>query len=133
MEPTLRSDMDVTIFRVETFWPDERKHYAEENCWGCYSDSHVANVPKELRYTKEALEKRTGSHRQPFHDFTASGEVWQQTGFHGTTSKSHAVRMAELLAEYNPGIRFRVVKHRALQERTQLAEFVGDADDDKTS
>lgn len=127
MQPILRVDADVTCYRVEVKLYEDR---GERNWTDAgNNDSFTTKVPARLRWK----DRRTGKHKQPFHDFTASGDCWQQHGLHGSFDESRAMRLAELLSKYNPDYRFRVVEHRVMQKRTELASLhrtEGESDDD---
>lgn len=121
-KPVLRTDGEWTAFLVEFFCESDQKHYDNEDCWHRAGDHFQAKVPVELRRNHDGHGKGP-MHRQPFHDFSACGECWQETGIEGTYEESRAFDMAELLSKYNPGHKFRVVRIEVSQKRTELATF----------
>ncbi len=94
----LRHDGTYKIYRIQ-------HRYRKRGDWTFSGDSLFANVPPRLRFTGRTY----GEHRSPFLEFGASGDVWQQTGIHGTYSYGVARRMLELVAQHNEKHSFRIV------------------------
>lgn len=111
MSPIFRHDGEWTVFRVEFLSKDGNWCDASDNSY------FLVNVPARIRSDEHHRSKA------PFQDFCASGECWQRIGLHATFDEEKAFRLAELLSKYNPGTRFRVVKHICSQQREELGSF----------
>lgn len=94
----LRHDGIYEIYRIQHL-------YRKEGEWTFSGNSLFANVPPRLRFTGRVH----GEHQSPFLEFSSSGDVWQQTGSHGTYFYDVAMKMLGLVAKYNERHSFRVV------------------------
>lgn len=74
--------------------------------WFTPGDSILAKIPAERRHGPSY-----GSpDQEPFRQYSACEEVWQKTQNNGFKKGSMAFELAELIAEYNPDLKVRVVK-----------------------
>jgi len=54
-------------------------------------------------------------------DFTASGECWQQTGFHGTFDRNVGLSAVQEIAGRNHGHSFRLIRRTMVRETTVVS------------
>lgn len=111
----MRRDGVAQFYQVQVkLYPDR-----DEEGWSTCGadDGKAANVPENLRWAGDPY---SSDHKEPFQSFSASGECWQQYGYHGTKDKELARKMYKLLVRYNPKYQFRVVKVMLVQVRTPI-------------
>lgn len=113
MEPILRRDGEWTVYRVEV-------QFDGDTTWHAISDSLWGNIPQHLRFDGNP---HNGCKKEPHNSFSANGPAWQETGLFGSYDFEIAQLAMVQLAQFNPGHRFRVVRHFVKQERTQIAEY----------
>ena len=115
----MRNDGDITFFTVEMNGYNGTR-------WHGVGDSIWANIPSQLRHFEDSA--RTGKEREPFHSYGANGPVWQRTGESGWYDIELATQAMMIVAQYNLGIEFRVIRKRMLEERTQMAQVKFDVE-----
>lgn len=118
MEGMLRRDGKYTFYIVEVFLPN--LHGEGRGAWVEAGDYQHAKVPQALRFE----DARRGKHREPFHQFSACGEVWQKLGIEGSWTQGPAEEMMRVLSQHNKGYRFRISRMSITQERTICAEQI---------
>jgi len=113
----MKNEGEVTFYTVEmNGYKGTRWHGVGDIVW--------AKIPSEIRH--KDCKPYSGKEAEPFHSYSASGEVWQTTGHHGWFHVGPATEAMMLLAQYNPGMEFRVVQERRVFERKQIAKLVID-------
>ena len=111
----MRDDGDVTFYTVEMNGYDgTRWHGVGESVW--------AKIPSAIRH--KDCKPYSGTTAEPFQSYSASGPLWQKTGYHGWYDVGPATEAMMLLAEHNRGTEFRVVQERVLRERKPVATFL---------
>lgn len=111
----MREDGDVTFYTVEmNGYKGTRWHGVGEVVW--------AKIPSAIRH--KDCKPHSGTSAEPFQSYSASGALWQKTGYHGWYDIGPASEALMLLANYNPGTEFRVVQQRVLLERKTVATFM---------
>jgi len=111
----MRNDGDITFYTVEmNGYKGTRWHGVGDIVW--------ANIPQSIRY--KDCKPHSGAQAEPFQSYSASGKVWQSTGYNGWESVGPAMEAMMLLAQYNEDIEFRVVQERRVLKRKQIAKFL---------
>lgn len=82
----MRQDGTYTMYLIQHFSP---KGFGQREGVWCYSSLDHFGTPK---------------------GFSASGDCWQQTGYHGTYREAEGMRGLFWIAKRNPGTQFRLVK-----------------------
>lgn len=95
--PIMRHAGRIVFWLCQHRWKDSNVEWSESG------DTFFAKIPQELRFIDPPTAKATPLFRE-------YNDTWQKTGHHGWESAESAKAVMHLLAEYNPGHRFRVVR-----------------------
>lgn len=114
----LRKDGDYVINQIFC----QKAEGKEYPTYGAPENSINNEIINGLIYDN-ATGKVQGTCQDEYYQFTACGECWQTTGWHGTFDKKAAIRLMTQLALDNPGKKFSVKQTIISQHSETIASI----------
>lgn len=128
----MRRDGSFTIYQVQFLGENEHPIFPTQGgakTWYQVGGYHIANIPEEFRWDRKT--NLYPKEKEPFASAGAGGECWQTTGVDGHLNFDDALEMMNLVAKYNPGVKFQIIMVKVIQESKVIANMMHHDDEER--